>query len=79
MTISDSPIITARATILAQDRFGNTLLIIQARHNPRKSKAVTGAMGMYSERREARMGKLKTQPVSASVLMTATHAMNKAE
>jgi hypothetical protein len=48
---------------------GKTLWISQAPHNPRNINAVAGAMGIYSGRREARIGWLNNQPVTARRLM----------
>jgi hypothetical protein len=48
----------------------------QVTHKPRNIKTVAGAMGTYSERREARIGRLNNQPEAARRLITHTNAMN---
>jgi hypothetical protein len=51
----------------------NLLWMNQAPLNPRKINPETGAMGMYSERSEARIGILNNQPANAARLMAHTN------
>jgi hypothetical protein len=50
----------------------------QTPHNPRNINTVAGGMGVYSDLREARIGRLNNQPVPARRLMAHTNAMNMA-
>lgn len=76
MTMMNIPSRTACTKVLIPRLAGKTTWITQTTHKPRNSKAVAGAIGMYAERREARIGRLNNQPAAARRLITPTNAMN---